>query len=70
MVQECEHEVIGVLVLAPGAEGQFDMTPLMLQTFLFSLLTFTFIFVDLLWHRIRVGRLADKVEQLRLKTIQ
>ena len=55
---------------APGAEGQFDMTPLMLQTFLFSLLTFTFIFVDLLWHRIRVGRLADKVEQLRLKTIQ
>jgi heme exporter protein C len=53
----------------PGAEGQFDMTPLMLQTFMFSLLTFTFIFADLLWHRIRVGRLADLVEQLRLKTI-
>jgi heme exporter protein C len=55
---------------SPGAEGQFDMTPLMLQTFMFSLLTFTIIFVDLLWHRIRIGRLADKVEQLRLKTIQ
>jgi heme exporter protein C len=55
---------------APGAEGQFDMTPLMLQTFMFSLLTFTFIFADLLWHRIRIGRLAEKVEQLRLKTIQ
>jgi heme exporter protein C len=53
-----------------GAEGDFDMTPMMLQTFMFSLLTFTFIFADLLWHRIRVGRLADKVEQLRLKTIQ
>ncbi|HLE53502.1 MAG TPA: cytochrome c biogenesis protein CcsA [Anaerolineales bacterium] len=53
-----------------GAEGDFDMTPMMLQTFMFSLLTFTFIFADLLWHRIRVGRLADKVEQLRLKTIE
>src|SRR3990172_3822616 len=52
----------------PGAEGTFDMTPRMLQTFLFSLLTFTFIFADLLWHRIRIGRLADRVEQLRLKT--
>jgi len=53
-----------------GAEGDFDMTPMMLQTFMFSLLTFTFVFADLLWHRIRVGWLAEKVEQLRLKTIQ
>jgi heme exporter protein C len=51
----------------PGAEGDFDMTPLMLQTFLFSLFTFTVIFVDLLWHRIRLGRLQDRVEQLKLK---
>jgi heme exporter protein C len=51
----------------PGATGAFDMTPMMLQTFLFSLLTFTVIFADLLWHRIRVGKLADKVEQLKLK---
>jgi heme exporter protein C len=50
--------------------GTFDMTPLMLRTFMFSLLTFTFIFVDLLWHRIRLGRQADEVEQLRLKTMQ
>jgi heme exporter protein C len=51
----------------PGAEGSFDMTPKMLQTFLFSLLTFSIIFVDLLWHRIRLGWLQDKVEQLKLK---
>ncbi|MDD5468488.1 MAG: cytochrome c biogenesis protein CcsA [Anaerolineales bacterium] len=51
----------------PGAEGQFDMTPKMLQTFMFSLLTFTFVFVDLLWHRVRLGKLADHVEQLKLK---
>jgi heme exporter protein C len=54
----------------PNAQGQFDMTPKMLQTFMFSLLTFTFIFITLLWHRIRVGRLNEKVEQLRLKTMQ
>lgn len=51
----------------PGSEGQFDMTPAMLQTFLFSLFAFSVIFVDLLWHRIRLGHLADKVEQLKLK---
>ena len=52
-----------------AAEGDFSMTPKMLQTFLFSLLVFSFIFVDLLWHRLRLGRLADKVEQLRLKMV-
>ena len=53
----------------PGAEGSFDMTTKMLQTFLFALLTFTFIFADLLWHRIRLGRFADKVEQLKMQTM-
>ena len=53
-----------------AAEGEFSMTPKMLQTFLFSLLTFSVIFADLLWHRVRLGRLADKVEQLRLKMVQ
>jgi len=51
----------------PSAQGSFDMTSKMLQTFMFSLLTFSFIFADLLWHRIRLGRLSDKVEQLKLK---
>jgi heme exporter protein C len=51
----------------PGAEGAFDMTTAMLQTFLFALLTFSFIFADLLWHRIRLGKMADKVEQMKLK---
>jgi heme exporter protein C len=53
----------------PGATGAFDMTPRMLQTFLFSLLTFSIIFTDLLWHRVQLGRLTDKVEQLKLKTM-
>jgi heme exporter protein C len=51
----------------PGAEGAFDMTADMRLVFFFSLFTFTLIFVDLLWHRVRLGRLQDKVEQLKLK---
>jgi heme exporter protein C len=51
----------------PNATGQFDMSPKMLQTFIFSLLTFTLLFIDLLWHRVRLGRLTDKLEQLRMK---
>jgi len=50
----------------PGAEGAFDMTADMRLVFFFSLFTFTIIFIDLLWHRIRLGRLQDKVEQLKL----
>lgn len=51
----------------PGAEGAFDMTPRMLQTFMFSLLTFSVGFVTLLWHRVRLGALSDRVEELKLK---
>jgi heme exporter protein C len=51
----------------PEAIGTFDMTPKMLQTFMFSLLTFTFMFGSLLWHRIRLGKLSQRVEQLKLK---
>ena len=54
----------------PSTTGSFDMTPMMLQTFMFGLLTFTFIFIDLFWHRIRLGRKADQIEQLRLKTME
>jgi heme exporter protein C len=49
-----------------AAKGGFDMTPHMLQTLLFSVLVFSFLFVVLFWHRIRLGQLAQKVEQLKL----
>jgi heme exporter protein C len=54
----------------PGAEGSFDMSTRMLHTFIFSLIVFSIIFVDLLWHRTRLGGLADKVEQLKLKLVE
>jgi heme exporter protein C len=51
----------------PDAQGVFDMTPRMLQAFMFSLLTFTFIYATLLWHRLRLSTLVDKVDMARMK---
>jgi hypothetical protein len=41
----------------------------MLQAFLFSLLTFTFVYATLLWHRLRLQDLADRIEELKLKVL-
>ena len=52
---------------AAAADGSFNMTGDMKIVFFFSLFVFSVIFADLLWHRVRMGNLAAKVEQLRLK---
>lgn len=49
-----------------AAQGGFDMTADMKVAFFFALFAFTVIFVDLFWHRIRLGNLQDRVEQLKL----
>lgn len=51
----------------PSAVGTFDMTPAMLQTLLVSIFVFSILFVDLVWHRIRLGNLANKVNELKFK---
>lgn len=53
----------------PSAEGTFDMTPAMAQTLLFSLFAFTVLYVDLLWHRVRLAGLANRVEQARARVL-
>jgi heme exporter protein C len=53
--------------LAQSGSGNMGLTPKMVQTLLFSLFTFSFIFADLFWHRLRLGQLSEKIEQLRLK---
>ena len=58
------------VVIGEGAgsgDGSFAMTSDMRTAFFFSLIVFTVLFIDFLWHRIRMGQLAAKVEQLRLK---
>jgi heme exporter protein C len=53
----------------PSATGTFEMTSRMSQTFMFSLIAFSFIFLSLLWHRVRLSKLAEKVEQLKLQAM-
>ena len=50
-----------------GDSGGRGLTPKMVQTMLISLFVFSFVFADLFWHRLRLGQLVDKIEQLRLK---
>ena len=53
-----------------AAQGGFSMTPAMLQTMFFGIFAFSVIFVTLFWHRIRMGQLQQKAEQLKLKLSQ
>ena len=48
------------------AQGGFDMSGDMVTSMLVALGAFTIIFIDLMWHRIRIGGLEEKVEQLKL----
>jgi heme exporter protein C len=53
-----------------GAQSSFGMTPPMLMTMFFCLGTFSIIFVTLLWYRVRLGNLAEQVDQLKFKIMQ
>jgi heme exporter protein C len=53
-----------------GAEGKFAMTPAMGLTFGISLLAFSVLFISLLWHRVRLGMLADRVEEMKMRLVQ
>ncbi len=56
-----------VVIGAGGAtSAAFDMAPKMLQTFLFSLFVFSILFIDLLWHRVKLGALEAEVEELKI----
>ncbi len=54
----------------PSAQGTFAMVPGMQVAFFFALFAFTIIFIDLFWNRILMGRLAARVEQLKLSLMQ
>ncbi|HUF36917.1 MAG TPA: cytochrome c biogenesis protein CcsA [Anaerolineales bacterium] len=54
----------------PGAEVDAGMTTgSMYFTFFFALFTFTVLFVDLYLNRIRLGKFAEEVEQLKMKSM-
>ena len=47
----------------------FDMVPKMLQTFLFGLLVWSLLYINLLIHRYRLGVLANEVEQAQIEKL-
>ena len=53
----------------PAAIGSLDMDSKMRAAFFFSLLTFTLAYVTLLWHRVRLQRLVERVEQAKNKAL-
>ena len=55
---------------APGAKGSFDMTPAMRDTLFFSVLVFTVLYGTLLWHRLSLEQLSERVAQMRLRLLQ
>lgn len=59
------HPVI--IGAANANQEKMSMTADMKVAFFFALFAFTIIFIDLMWHRIRLGNLEEKVEQLKLK---
>jgi heme exporter protein C len=50
-----------------AAQGGFNMDAPMKTVFFFSLAAFSIFFIDLLWHRIRLGSLKEEVNKLRIK---
>lgn len=55
-----------VIGAANGTQEKMNMTSDMRVAFFFGLFAFTIIFIDMMWHRIRLGALEEKVEQLKL----
>ena len=49
-----------------AAQGGFNMDAPMKTAFFFSLGAFSIFFIDLLWHRIRLGSLKEEVKKLRI----
>lgn len=56
-----------VIGSANANQEKMSMTGDMKVAFFFGLFAFTVIFIDLIWHRVRLGSLEEKVEQLKLK---
>jgi len=59
-----------ISTVSDAIKTPFLATSEMKLTFFFCLFTFSVIFINLIWHRIRLGNLEQKVEQLKLKVMQ
>ncbi|MBN1285510.1 MAG: cytochrome c biogenesis protein CcsA [Anaerolineae bacterium] len=61
-------------VIGPGAEsgagaGAFAMTAPMSATLMFTGFAFVVLYFTLLWHRVRLQKLADRIDALKMKVL-
>ncbi len=68
LIEATIHPVV-VGPSAGSAEGDFGMTARMLHAMMFSFITFTFVYATLLWHRIRLERLSDRVNLIKARLL-
>lgn len=68
MVIRLFRSIHPVIIGAANAnQEKMSMSADMKIAFFFGLFAFTIIFIDMIWHRIRLSGLEEKVEQLKLK---
>ncbi len=58
-----------VIGAANASQEKMSMTSDMKTAFFFALFAFTVIFIDMIWHRLRLSSLEEKVEQLKLNSL-
>ncbi len=66
-VERTIHPAVVGPSAATDAEGDFGLAPRMLQAMLFSFFTFTVAYVTLLMYRMRLERLTDRVNAVKVK---
>ena len=54
------------VVVGSGGSGKMGMTDSMLFVMFYAIIAFSVVFVDLYWHRVRLGQFAEQVEQQKL----
>jgi len=52
-----------VVIAASGSESAFSMSPRMLLAFITSLVVFTVLIADLIWHRYRLAQLQNPIQE-------
>jgi heme exporter protein C len=68
LIEATIHPVV-VGQSASTAEGDFGLATRMVHAMIFSFITFTFVYATLVWHRIRLEQLSDRVNVLKARML-
>lgn len=68
-VEATIHPVVIGGSASTGSEGSFSMATRMLHAMIFSFVTFTFVYATLLWHRVRLENLSDRVNAIKARLL-